>query len=395
MSPLRPQTIVAPNVCGQKVPNSACREKWQRRSAAVWRESRFGGKKRSEPEEGTERESKELYRKALSEAAQIAGFSVSQGFEDSRQRTWYEFGEFLGSIGHGLTTEEASDLDVIAFVQGYWLPTHREKCRTWVDGEKIASASAVKGVIQQLGKSFSMLGRSDQENPAKQESVRNYCEGYRKWLKSKGVREKRAKVFKEGKVGDLINFMERQISQAVGLRKCILMMDLAAIDYLWESWARGKECGELRKDEIDFEEGVAKPGWSKTVHQEQSATINLVGPGRGRFLESSVALVREMERCGHPVGVGPLFRPLNRSRDGFADTPLSAGALRKRLQQHLKDAGLFDEETLHSFRRSAVQGAAEIEGYDVPKLMALGRWKSYAAFRIYIEEIESEFPRLQ
>jgi hypothetical protein len=68
--------------------------------------------------------------------------------------------------------------------------------------------------------------------------------------------------------------------------------------------------------------------------------------------------------------------------------------MRKRVQAHLKAAGLFNGETLHSFRRSAVQGAAEIEGYDVPKLVAQGRWKSYAAFRLYIEEIESSFPRV-
>jgi integrase len=100
-----------------------------------------------------------------------------------------------------------------------------------------------------------------------------------------------------------------------------------------------------------------------------------------------------MERAGHPVGMGYLFRPLNRSRDGFEDKALSANALRKRVQLHIKEAGLYEGETLHSFRRSAVQGAAEIEGYNVPKLMALGRWKSYSAFRLYIEEIESEFPR--
>jgi hypothetical protein len=83
--------------------------------------------------------------------------------------------------------EKASYLDVIAFVQGCWLLEHKDRCRTWVDGEKIASASAVKRVIQQLAKSYSMLGRIDDENPAKQESVKSYCEGYRNWLKSRGV----------------------------------------------------------------------------------------------------------------------------------------------------------------------------------------------------------------
>lgn len=88
-----------------------------------------------------------------------------------------------------------------------------------------------------------------------------------------------------------------------------------------------------------------------------------------------------------------MFRRMNKARIGFMDSPLSAAALRKRVQRHLQDAGLYEGETLHSFRRSAVQSAARIEGYDVKRLMELGRWKSYGAFKLYIEEIESEFAR--
>jgi hypothetical protein len=129
------------------------------------------------------------------------------------------------------------------------------------------------------------------------------------------------------------------------------------------------------------------------VQKERSATIDLTKNGRGRFLASAAALIREMEHNGHPIGMGYLFRPLNKRRDGFEDKALSANALRKRVQLHMKEAGLYEGKTLHSFCRSAVQGAADIEGYDVSKLMALGRWKSYSAFRLYIEEIEAEFPR--
>jgi integrase len=200
-------------------------------------------------------------------------------------------------------------------------------------------------------------------------------------------------VFKKKKVDDLVEYLERQICGSTGLRKCVFMTDLTAVDYLWESWARGKECGELRADEVNFEDGIAEPSWSKTVRTEPSASIDLTSNGRGRFLQNAVTLIWEMEKVGHPIGMGHLFRPLNRRRDGFDDSSLSVGALRKRIQQHLKHAGLFEGETLHSFGRSAVQGAAEIEGYDVAKLMSFERWKSYATFRIYIEEIESHFPR--
>jgi integrase len=238
-----------------------------------------------------------------------------------------------------------------------------------------------------------MMGRTNEQTPAKQESVRSYCNGYRTWLPDNGVREKRARVFKEQKVTDLVAYLERRAEEACGIRRCVYKMDLAAVDYLWESWARGKECGELRADQVDFTDQVVAPGWSKTVQAEPSCIIDLEDRRGDRFMRSAVGLIQEMERQWHLIGMGNLFRPLNKQRDGFVDEPLSANALRKRIQQHLKDAGLYEGETLHSFRRSAVQGAAQIEGFDVPRLMALGRWKSYAAFRIYVEEIEGYFPR--
>jgi hypothetical protein len=128
-------------------------------------------------------DARKLYQTALSEAAAIAAESVSQGFEDSRRKSFHEFETFLGNVGQGLSVENATDLDVIAFVQGWWIPAHRDRSRTkGNEGEKVMSASSVKGVIQQIAKSYSILGRRNDENPAKQESVRSYSEGYRNHL---------------------------------------------------------------------------------------------------------------------------------------------------------------------------------------------------------------------
>jgi hypothetical protein len=249
----------------------------------------------------------------------------------------------------------------------------------------VASASAVRTVLQHVSKSYSMLVYQDVENFAKQESVKSYTEGYRFWLKDKGVREKRAKVMNEDKVEYLVRYLEDGIARSEGISRCTLMMDLSAMDYLWEAWARGKECGKLRSDQIDFTLGVAEPGWNKTVRSEASCRIDLTGERRGRFLRSAAALIHEMEKGGHNSERGFLFWPLNWKRTGFEDKSLSANALRKRIQQHMKDAGIYNGEALHSFRRSAVQNAAAIKGYDVQKLMELGRWKSYSAFWIYVE----------
>lgn len=139
---------------------------------------------------------------------------------------------------------------------------------------------------------------------------------------------------------------------------------------------------------------MALPGWSKTVREEPSGRIELTVSEEGKtFLRCSAELLAEMKIQGVDTGKGFLFRPLNRSRTGFLDKPIKSPALKKRVQQHLAKADLFEGETLHSFRRSAVQNAAEIEGYDIKKLMRQGRWKNYAAFRLYVEEIEHRFVR--
>lgn len=332
---------------------------------------------------------REFYASTLKEAAAVANRSVSNGFEESRKRTWGEFRDFCSLVGKDPL--EARDLDVIAFVHGYWLPRHRSACRTMVgvNKERTASASAIKGVVSHLSKSFNMFGKVGERNPALAESVRNYREGYRNALHDSGVREKRAVVFKEGKVQDLITWLENQIGKSSGLARCALLSDLTIVHYLWESWSRGKECGELESRQIVFDEQIVRAGWSKTVHEEPSAEIAV----QKGFLQSAARLISACDEARVPVGSGFLFRPLNERKDAFKMEPMSSGTMRRRIQQRLKDAGLFEGETLHSFRRSAVQHAAGIEGYNVEKLMQRGRWSSYAAFRLYIEEIEREFPR--
>lgn len=168
---------------------------------------------------------------------------------------------------------------------------------------------------------------------------------------------------------DLVRAIERQISESGGVIKCSPLMDLSIVHYLWESWSRGRECGELEQRQVAFEESLVRPGWSKTVRMEPSAEIP-VGSG---FLEAATRLISSCEVIGQPIGNGFLFRPFNEQRTGFKNESMSSGTM---IQQRLKEAGLFEGETLHSFRRSAVQHAAEIEGYNVERLMQRGRWCS-------------------
>jgi hypothetical protein len=108
----------------------------------------------------------------------------------------------------------------------------------------------------------------------KEESVTSYREGYLNTLHDQGVREKRAKIMKEGKVKDLVEYLTRLASAAVGIPKVVLLMDRAAVLYLLKSWARGIKCRELEVRQIDREEEVVLPGWSKTVHRNPVGELN-------------------------------------------------------------------------------------------------------------------------
>jgi hypothetical protein len=123
--------------------------------------------------------------------------------------------------------------------------------------------------------------------------------------------------------------------------------------------ARGKECGELQFRQVEFGEQVAYPGWSKTVRKEPSARIPLAAPepeGRLTFLEAAVQLIKEPDVTGNGIGEnGFLFRSLNCGQTAFVDAPMTSDTLKKRPQKRLKDADLFEGETVHSFRRSAVR----------------------------------------
>jgi hypothetical protein len=76
-----------------------CRERWQGEAARLWkRERSVWGDEGGEEREWTDNQAATLYKKALTEAAEIAGKSVSSGFEESRQKTVFEFGNFLAII---------------------------------------------------------------------------------------------------------------------------------------------------------------------------------------------------------------------------------------------------------------------------------------------------------
>jgi hypothetical protein len=308
---------------------------------------------------------------------------------------WAEFKEFLAKNAYGVTVETAAAEDILAFVRGFWIPRHVGSCRSVAErsGQKVVAVSTVKQVLKHLNKCFCMLGREGNQNPVKSEAVRSFKEGYRKMLHELGVREKKAVVFKEGKIEDLVCFLRNEIGNSgEGIERCGKIQDLTTVPYLWETWVRGKECGRLEKRQVHEKEGIVAAGWSKTVQCEPSSTIGLAKE-EGRlamtFLEACALLIKECEAIGQPVGDGFLFRPMTRNWKSFRSEAITAGALRSGIQSALNRARIFEGETLHSFRRTTAQHAVDVRGFTVGKAMQCGRWKTFSAFKGYVEEVAS------
>jgi hypothetical protein len=248
-----------------------------------------------EVEKWTEEETNVLYGKSLDWSEEIAGKGKGDAGEESRRKVWNKYREFLGRNAYGVTVETATAEDVLAFIRGFWIPKHVDGCRTEVNGQKVVEVATVEQTFQHVSKYYEMLGQEGRRNPVKSEAVRAFKKGYRKMLHDLGVREKKAVVFKEGKLTDVVNFLVGEINQLPkGLERCCSIMDLAAVLYLWEAWVRGKECGNLERRQVHEDEGVSMPGWSKTVQAEPSGRIELDrSKDSVTFLEAAAMLVRE------------------------------------------------------------------------------------------------------
>lgn len=84
-----------------------------------------------------------------------------------------------------------------------------------------------------------------------------------------------------------------------------------------------------------------------------------------------------------------LFRPLQPDHTGFKDCTMSSSSLAYRLHQHLQSAGLYSEETCHSFRRGALQHS-QAEGADEATLIMLGRIRSVGTLKQYLGRTQLE-----
>jgi hypothetical protein len=139
------------------------------------------------------------YGQSAQAIGKIAEQKTTKETNESRKRMFGEYQQFLARNPFGITVETASPENVAAFIHSEWIPSHSGNCRAVLPGtgQPVASASAVRGVVKDLSKSYRLLGFEGASNPARSELVKSYRDGYGNVLHQQGVKVKRAEVFSE------------------------------------------------------------------------------------------------------------------------------------------------------------------------------------------------------
>jgi hypothetical protein len=164
---------------------SVCRDEIQQRCRAAVLDAR--GLRRN-PHEGipkwTKEETVACYGQSLQAIGKIADLKTTKETNDSRKRTFDEYQRFLAQNPFDITLGTASPEDVAAFIHSDWIPNHSGSCRTILPqtGQPVASASAVRGVVKDISKSYRLLGYEGESNPARSELVKSYRDGLRQYV---------------------------------------------------------------------------------------------------------------------------------------------------------------------------------------------------------------------
>ncbi|GLC46554.1 hypothetical protein PLESTB_001621600 [Pleodorina starrii] len=309
----------------------------------------------------------------------------------------------------------------LVYMVTWWLPHHRGR-----DGGEVGP-SAVKGCLSALSGFFARAGRTGpynahtgQGNPCDCVWVEDFRAAYQRTRVLAGVSEVSAVPMTYAKYRALVAYLWGAVAQApCSLERIVLLRDLLCVLLLWQTAFRGHDIGKLGLgDFVDpaqpdrpYTGFPLPPPWlwgseaAPTLGFRQRGTktyklarapLVLLEPNSA---EPALCIPRTLAHyvwcCSQPDApagsavVDLLFRPLAADKRSFKDTALTSASLAARVRLHLEAAGLHDQETVHSFRRGALQ-AAEAAGGEVPTLLGLGQLRSLATLSRYLDRHRHE-----
>jgi hypothetical protein len=286
-----------------------------------------------------------------------------------------------GQCGSGVHMGNCSPYDVLGFMETEWV-TKRGKTEH-ADGKTRCSYSYAKSTLSLLNDHFSSMGRVGEwepsrpwRNPCESWAVRQWRKGYEKQEWHAGVEPIGAFPISAEKLCSLLDALRAESRGPPGsfryrVSHLLLMRDMALFAYLYESHQRGGEGARLRAQDLDPSPCrwdslsppagvVAYPNGTKVCQRRNAGSIKLL-PGvdaRYCWMRLLLEFISACTEAEMPLPVGmPFFVASNPKRDGWGVTPLSTSGAMSRLKDELSRHGLYEGETMHSFRRGGIQGS--------------------------------------
>ncbi|GIL93774.1 hypothetical protein Vretimale_78, partial [Volvox reticuliferus] len=356
-----------------------------------------------------------FYQRGLEKAQAVMDQALADSTRDRQDAAAAELQSWLSGAGAGTTLLDASPEDLLVYLEEWWLPNHPGR------KQEAAGPQAVKGVLSALSGWFSRAGRvgpfdpvSRTGNPCECPWVSDYRKGYTRLQMVGGYEEVSAVPMTEEKYGHLCQYLLDQAASATDVADTLTSLrDLLCVQFMFQSTYRGYDVGKLALGDFCHPDYPDRADWRLPLPPPQEwppgATYRLCIRERGTktsriqrapavYLQSNPTcparcfprtLALYMWRARQPDADGfqvvdHLFRPLRPNRLAFKEEPLSSSALGARVRRHLHAAGLYEGETNHSFRRGALQAAAQ-QGLDESALKALGQIRSSAVLARYTD----------
>ena len=260
------------------------------------------------------------------------------------------------------------------------------------------SYNTVDSYIGKLRSIFNEVGRQGEwnralliGNPASDSRIKQYLKSITEEQLKARVSPKQVTPLFVDKLALLSNFLEKRIlsPSLTPSELFVVARDQAFFKTLFFSGNRGGDLGEIKTVEIARFPGddgfLFNHVWGKTLRNGSS---NLFGLRRHpNYLICPVRAIENYIIVSRNIGIelrhGYLFRPTS-PQGSVLDKPLSHSTAESRLKLYLKQAGIDEGETLHSFRSGCALTLA-FSGSPLADIMSHVGWQSSATASYYLK----------
>jgi integrase len=356
-----------------------------------------------------------VYQRGLAAAARTVEASLAASTYSRQESAAREFSAWLARYGGGRTVLDCTPDDVLVYITAHWLPGHSGRQSSEPGPSAVKShLSLLSGALARVGREGRYNALTGEGNPCACSWVEDYRKGYQRQQMLAGYQEVSAVPLTEAKYEALVRYLWREISRAAGaLAVMVLLRDLLVVLLLWQTAQRGHDVGKLGLGDFVDPSRPEQPylgfplpapwellGGAPTLCVSQRGTKtyrlgrapaiwiwpNAEAPGFcvPRVLGYYMWLSRQPDAAPGSRIDDLLFRPLTPDQRGFKSAALRTSTLSARLKLHLQAAGLYAGETVHSFRRGALQTAAGGGASDA-ELMGLSHIRTPAVLGRYLD----------